>query len=101
MCGCHQICLFFNTSLNKKHAAIDAPRIQIDGGETAGRIMIEDGIPIETARILENIGHREPTIIKGWNRSDFGTGQVITRNSKTGVLCAGSDPRNDGHAIGW
>lgn len=63
--------------------------------------MIEDGIPIETVRILEKIGHRQPTIVRGWARSDFGTGQIIVRNPTTGVLCAGSDPRNDGHAIGW
>ncbi len=81
--------------------AIDAPRVQIDGGTAAGRILIEDGIPIETVRILEEIGHRQPTLIKGWSRTDFGTGQIIVRNPVTGVLCAGSDPRNDGHAVGW
>lgn len=63
--------------------------------------MIEDGIPIETVRILEKIGHRQPTLVTGWSRSDFGTGQIIVRNPVTGVLCAGSDPRNDGHAIGY
>ncbi|KAJ6649889.1 Glutathione hydrolase-like YwrD proenzyme [Pseudolycoriella hygida] len=81
--------------------AIDAPRVEIDGGTAAGRILLEDGIPIETVRILEKIGHRQPTIVTGWNRSNFGTGQIILRNPTTGVLCAGSDPRNDGHAVGW
>lgn len=52
-------------------------------------------------RILEKIGHIQPTIIRGWDRSNFGVGQIITRNPETGVLCAGSDPRHDGHAIGW
>lgn len=63
--------------------------------------MIEDGIPEQTRAILENIGHRQPLIVRGWSRGDFGTGQIIVRNPETGVLCAGSDPRNDGHAIGW
>ncbi|KAG4072409.1 hypothetical protein HA402_004341 [Bradysia odoriphaga] len=81
--------------------AIDAPRIQIDGGTAAGRILIEDGIPIETVRILEKIGHQQPTLVTGWARGNFGTGQIIVRNPVTGVLCAGSDPRNDGHAIGF
>lgn len=84
-----------------KYAALDAPRIEVQGGTAAGRIRLEDGIPIETARILEKIGHRDPIILSGWSRSSFGTGQIIVRNPETGVLCAGSDPRNDGHAIGW
>ncbi|XP_037024635.1 glutathione hydrolase-like YwrD proenzyme [Bradysia coprophila] len=81
--------------------AIDAPRVQIDGGTAVGQILLEDGIPIETVRILEKIGHQQPILVTGWDRSDFGTGQIIVRNPVTGVLCAGSDPRNDGHAIGF
>ncbi|KAG4072389.1 hypothetical protein HA402_004321 [Bradysia odoriphaga] len=75
--------------------------VQIDGGTAVGQILIEDGIPIETVRILEKIGHQQPTLVTGWDRTDFGTGQIIVRNPVTGVLCAGSDPRNDGHAIGF
>ncbi|KAJ6649887.1 Glutathione hydrolase-like YwrD proenzyme [Pseudolycoriella hygida] len=81
--------------------ALDAPRVQIDGGKVTGRVLLEDGISEETAQILGQMGHKEPTVERGWNRTDFGTGQIIVRNPKTGVLCAGSDPRNDGHAIGW
>lgn len=81
--------------------AIDAARIQIDGGTAAGRILIEEGITYETTRILEKIGHRQPTIITGSGRGNFGVGQIIVRNPETGVLCAGSDPRHDGHAIGY
>ncbi|KAG4072393.1 hypothetical protein HA402_004325 [Bradysia odoriphaga] len=81
--------------------ALDAPRVQISGGTAAGRIFIEDGIPVETAQVLEKIGHRQPTIVSGWKRSEFGVGQIIVRNPVTGVLCAGSDPRHDGHAMGW
>lgn len=93
--------IHFEVYLKCEYAAIDAPRIQIDGGTAAGTILIEDGIPIMTARILEKIGHIQPTILSGWDRGGFGIGQIITRNPKSGVLCAGSDPRHDGHAIGW
>ncbi|MCH7626902.1 MAG: hypothetical protein IIC83_13350, partial [Chloroflexi bacterium] len=31
----------------------------------------------------------------------FGGGQIIERDAETGVLKAGSEPRNDGFAVGW
>jgi gamma-glutamyltranspeptidase/glutathione hydrolase len=37
--------------------------------------------------------------VSGFSRSIFGRGQVILRDSETGVLCAGSDPRADGCAM--
>lgn len=73
----------------------------IDGGTSAGQIQLEDGIPERVREQLENMGHNSPLIVSGWNRSNFGTGQIIKRDPLSGVLCAGSDPRNDGHAVGW
>lgn len=31
----------------------------------------------------------------------FGLGQIILRDPRNGVFCAGSDSRHDGMAIGW
>ncbi len=38
---------------------------------------------------------------KGYDRAIFGRGQIIQRDRNTGVLCAGSDGRADGMAIGF
>jgi len=73
----------------------------INGGQAAGQIMLEDGIPESVREQLQTMGHNSPIIVRGWSRGNFGTGQIILRNSITGVLTGGSDPRNDGHAIGW
>ncbi|CAG7830614.1 unnamed protein product [Allacma fusca] len=81
--------------------ALDAPRICIDGVQTSGDILLEDGITEETQQKLADLGHRNPRIISGWGRQDFGTGQIVVRDPLSGVLCAGSDPRQDGLAIGW
>jgi len=83
------------------YLALDARRVQVQGGSKEGQIMLEDGID-ETVRVkLESMGHTQPIIVSGWDRPDFGAGQIILRNPTTKVLCAGSDPRNDGCAIGW
>jgi len=38
-------------------------------------------------------------LISGMARATFGRGQIILRDPRTGVLCAGSDPRADGCAV--
>jgi len=83
--------------------ALDAPRFLIDGGTHAGRVYLEDGISDEVIAELKKRGHlcRETTGLKGRERSTFGVGQIILRNPETGVLCAGSDPRHDGQALGY
>jgi gamma-glutamyltranspeptidase/glutathione hydrolase len=35
------------------------------------------------------------------NPLNYGGGQVIVRDAETGVLIGGSEPRNDGTAVGW
>ena len=50
-------------------------------------------------KALKARGHSFLPIAKGFDREIFGRAQVIVRNSATGVLCAGSDPRADGCAV--
>ena len=40
-------------------------------------------------------------VVGGYDRVSFGGGQIIARDSDTGVLMAGSEPRKDGAALGW
>lgn len=102
---------------NPQHA-LDMPRVCISppppkGGATVAYtftdvqdsvVYIEDGIPQETIRQLEGMGH-VCYRLHGYARSMFGRGQVIrVKNDETTgqrVLAAGSDPRGDGHSAGW
>jgi gamma-glutamyltranspeptidase/glutathione hydrolase len=79
-------------------AALDMPRFCIEDGTAGGKVALEIGIPRETIADLVKRGHtvRE---VSGWERSLFGRGQVILRDSETGILSAGSDPRADGCAM--
>ena len=79
-------------------SALDLPRFCIDVEEMGGRVALEEGIPMDVLRQLEEMGH--PVYpVTGYERSVFGRGQVILRDPETGVLCAGSDPRADGCAM--
>jgi gamma-glutamyltranspeptidase/glutathione hydrolase len=80
---------------------LDAPRVEIGGGLAEGNINLEEGITELVRQQLEGRGHKNPNIVSGWARGNFGTGQIIVRDSVSGVLVGGSDPRNDGMAIGW
>lgn len=81
-------------------ASLDRPRICLDEGEPSGRVLAEEGISEPTLRDLASRGHRIERVT-GHERAVFGRGQVIQRDPKTGVLCAGSDPRADGCAMGF
>ena len=76
--------------------ALDAPRFSVRPGEG---IAIEDLVPTAVARDLESRGHdvfvRPPHFLL------FGGGQIIERDSATGALKGGSEPRQDGCAVGW
>jgi gamma-glutamyltranspeptidase/glutathione hydrolase len=76
--------------------ALDAPRFSVRLGEG---IAIENTVPRSTVNELAMRGHhmmvREPHGIL------FGAGQIIQRNAETGVLTGGSEPRQDGFAVGW
>lgn len=81
--------------------AIDQPRFCITDGTYDGIALIEEGIASEIIQELITMGHRISPGIKGYSRFTFGKAQVIVRDRKTGVLCAGSDGRSDGCAMGF
>jgi gamma-glutamyltranspeptidase/glutathione hydrolase len=78
--------------------SLDRPRFCITDGTPEGQVLLEDGIPPEVQVELGRMGHRVNTA-RGFERSVFGRGQIICRDSSTGVLCGGSDPRADGCAM--
>jgi len=82
--------------------ALEQPRFCIMDGFATGVIHFEEGISKQVIQKLRDMGHNvelEPQI--GWNVMSFGIGQIITKNHETNVLCAGSDFRFDGCAMGW
>jgi gamma-glutamyltranspeptidase/glutathione hydrolase len=80
--------------------ALDAPRFNILDGTSGGSVLLEEGIPLETMSALARMGH-EVVPSSGYARGSFGRGQIIIKEPETGVLCAGSEPRADGQAVGW
>ena len=81
-------------------AALDRPRVCIEDGTASGSVALEEGISARVAAGLTKRGH-DVHLVRGPGRSMFGRGQIITRDSATGVLCGGSDPRADGCAMGF
>ena len=71
--------------------------------------MLEEGHDPAVLEALQEKGHNVAShLVHGYERLNFGNGQIITRDPKTGsaeliqgVLCAGSDSRADGLAFGW
>lgn len=81
-------------------SALDLPRfcIDVDQGEQGGAVLLEEGLPWRTAAELSALGHPVRPV-SGWGRAVFGRGQIILRDSATGTLAGGSDPRADGVAM--
>ena len=77
--------------------SLDAPRFSYRPPE--GKVGLEPRIPSEIAEELRARGHR--IVITESHPLYFGGGQVIARDAETGVLTGGSEPRNDGCAVGW
>ncbi len=76
-------------------AALDAPRFNwLQGKEVA----LEPGIGDEVRGELARRGH---VLRPKGEPLHYGGGQVILRDPETGVLIGGSEPRNDGAAVGW
>jgi gamma-glutamyltranspeptidase/glutathione hydrolase len=74
--------------------ALDAPRFNwLDGRRTA----LEGGVAAGVRRTLKRRGH---DILPPETPMHYGGGQVIVRDT-SGVLIGGSEPRNDGAAVGW
>ncbi|OWZ09479.1 Gamma-glutamyl transferase [Phytophthora megakarya] len=89
--------------------ALDAPRFSIDvdrpmkpgRNDEGSSVLVEADLGAEViAALREKFGHNIQEV-EGFKRTTFGRGQIILRDPKTGVLCAGSDGRADGCAIGW
>ena len=77
--------------------ALDAPRFSYRPLE--GEIGLERRISRHIADALTALGHR--ITIRDSHPLYFGGGQIIARDPATGNLTGGSEPRNDGCAIGW
>jgi gamma-glutamyltranspeptidase/glutathione hydrolase len=77
--------------------ALNATRFRIFEGAS---VYLEEGIPAETMGALSRMGH-DVKPASGFTRMVMGKGQIIIRDPETGVLCAGSEPRADGQAVGW
>ena len=75
--------------------ALDAPRFNwLENKQVALETAVSDGI----RQVLEQRGHEL------WEKGKplhYGGGQVIVRDPVSGVLIGGSEPRNDGTAVGW
>ncbi|TIH17376.1 gamma-glutamyltransferase family protein [Marinifilum sp. JC120] len=79
--------------------ALNRLRFCIEPGEAGSNICLEEGLPSDTIDKLSAMGH-DIEIRSGYNRTLFGRGQIIVRDSDKGTLCAGCDPRSDGYAAG-
>ena len=74
--------------------ALDAPRFNwLQGLEVAVETAVPSPIITELARRGHHL-HPDPT------KAHFGGGQVIVHDPQSGVLIGGSEPRNDGTAVG-
>ncbi|MFQ5943839.1 MAG: gamma-glutamyltransferase family protein [Anaerolineales bacterium] len=79
-------------------AALDRPRVNLTEARPGSPVALEEGLPEDTVSDLAAMGH-ETEVITGHMRAMFGRGQVTLKDSESGVLCGGSDPRADGCAI--
>jgi gamma-glutamyltranspeptidase/glutathione hydrolase len=79
-------------------SALDRPRFCILGGQPGGGVALEKGIPPPAVSGLAEMGH-PVDLVGGPGRAVFGRGQVILRDSESGTLWGGSDPRADGCAM--
>jgi gamma-glutamyltranspeptidase/glutathione hydrolase len=80
--------------------ALNAWRFCLLDGEPAGRVAVETDAGDALIAGLRAKGH-EVVPTTGLDRLVFGAGQVIRRDTGSGVLIAGSEPRRDGCAVGW
>ncbi|MGJ3237185.1 MAG: gamma-glutamyltransferase family protein [Anaerolineae bacterium] len=80
--------------------ALNRPRWQVNSGDPAGVILVEEGYPVKAMAQLANLGH---TIrpISGRGRGNFGRGHIILRDAETGVLFGGAEPRSDGQVAAY
>jgi gamma-glutamyltranspeptidase/glutathione hydrolase len=75
--------------------ALDAPRFNWLQGMAFG---LETAVSPKIRAALQQRGHQ---LRPSEQPLHYGGGQVIVRDPETGVLIGGSEPRNDGAAVGW
>lgn len=80
--------------------ALNRPRWQVNSGDPAGMILIEEGYSTKVMAELANLGHQVRPIT-GRARGNFGRGHIILRDNETGVLFGGAEPRSDGQVAGY
>jgi len=76
-------------------SALDAPRFR---WMRDLEVALEAAISEEVREQLLKKGHR---LLPRDVSIHYGGGQVIMRDPDSGVLIGGSEPRNDGAAVGW
>ncbi len=76
-------------------AALDAPRWQWIKGK---KIMVERDFPEHLAQSLSRRGHQIKVALES---GSFGRGQIILRDSESGVLTGGTEKRTDGQIALW
>jgi len=75
--------------------ALEAPRFNwLRGREVA----LEAAVGDDVRATLSDRGHQ---LLPQDRAMSYGGGQVIVRDPDSGVLIGGSEPRNDGMAVGW
>ncbi len=79
--------------------ALDALRFSIDVVSDKS-VRVEEDLSLEVVTELRRRGH-DAVVQRGYDRAGFGGGQIVSRDADTGVLCAGTEPRKDGAALGW
>lgn len=79
-------------------ATLDRPRFCIQAENSLPVVALEEGIAPQTIQQLQSMGHSVESI-SGMERALFGRGQIILRDSESGALWGGSDPRADGCAM--
>ncbi|MDX1995755.1 MAG: gamma-glutamyltransferase [bacterium] len=75
--------------------ALNRPRWCLEEGTGDSDLALEEGLPVKTMARLAEMGHRVRPV-SGRGRALFGDGHIIRRDSQTGVLFGGCDPRKDG-----
>ena len=95
--------------------ALDLPRflVEVQNHGPTGEVLLEEGFSEEVHQELRSMGHNVVGPVKGWDRRQFGRGQIITVgdwwaikdsvNAETGavLLYAGCDLRGDGEPVGY
>ena len=75
--------------------ALDAPRFNWLANK---RVALETAVSDD---IRQNLAQRGHELVEKRSPLHYGGGQVIVRLPGSGVLVGGSEPRNDGTAVGW